>query len=82
MRGQYPIQRLTCSHLRVQCLAIILRLRDLSYYVAKRDNKVVKNEALSMSRVDPMIFHLPNQLAKRLDDIPEECYNRRGYCAS
>ena len=35
---------------------------------------------MPLSQVDPTTFHLPDQLAKRLDDISEECYNGRGFC--
>ena len=46
----------------------------------KRYAKIIKDQALPLSRLDPITFRLPDQLAKQLDDISEECYSGRGFC--
>ena len=46
----------------------------------KKDAKSLKGQASHLSRIDPSCFPLPDPLAKRLDDISEECYQGRGFC--
>ncbi len=41
--------------------------------------KAIEDQALQLSRINPVNFHLPDELAKRLDNVSEECYSGRGF---
>ena len=44
------------------------------------DAEAAIDQALDVSRISPIQFPLLALLAKRLDDISEECHNGRGFC--
>ncbi|KAF6239760.1 hypothetical protein HO173_002306 [Letharia columbiana] len=68
------------SDMEMQSDAWVVLLSEADVFALEGAMRDFRNQALHLSQIDQISFRLPDQLAKRLDDISEECYNGRGFC--